>query len=162
MAAVLTGTFLVALAFLARRPATEAHPSILHIQVMHDSTLPTRVQAAPPATEGKPGQPRLLAAVDSQLDRQIISWSYSFGDDRITVHRLASSVDLPKNREVETVGSLELATFRLGDLNFLSWTDSQDRSLFVVGTAPSPRLAELGQWLRDREEQSPPAPQPGK
>jgi hypothetical protein len=137
------------LTYIARTPGPTQDPSILHMEVMHNSMLPSRVDAgvfsAPPTQP-----PQLLSASDSQLEAQMTSWAYAYGRHRITVHRLDKAIKLPENLQVLGLDGQKVVVFESKDLTFLTWKGEGKQTYFVVGSAPVDRLDELGRWFRTR------------
>jgi hypothetical protein len=137
----------VGLAFLARTPGPERDPALLHVEVMHDSMLPARIEAGtfsgPPA-----GPPKLLSSIDSQLEESMTSWAYAHGRYRITVHRLEQPLDLPHNVQVLGLDGARVTVFESTNLTFLTWQDDGAHTYLVVGDAPIARLDEVGRWFR--------------
>ena len=137
------------LTFIARTPGPTQDPSILHMEVMHNSMLPSRVDAG--VFVSSPTQPpQLLAASDSQLQTQVTSWAYAYGRHRITVHRVEETIKLPENVQVLGLDGQKVVAFESKDLTFLTWKGEGKQNYFVVGSAPVARLDELGGWFRTR------------
>jgi len=137
------------LTFIAQTPGPTQDPSILHMEVMHNSMLPSRVDTG--VFVSSPTQPpQLLAASDSQLEEQVTSWAYAYGRHRITVHRVDKAIKLPENVQVLGLDGQKVVAFESKDLTFLTWKGEGNQHYFVVGGAPVARLDELGGWFRTR------------
>lgn len=148
VAALTLASVVVALAFIARTPGPGHDPAITHIEVMHNSMLPTHVVTTAPPDTPPPTEPQLFSSIDSRLEHQLISWAYIYGRERITVHRVDGPVKLPDNAQRVGHKGTEIITFESNDLLFLTWSDEEDRSYFVVGSTPVSTLAELSSWFQ--------------
>ena len=148
--ALLLAGVVIGLTYVARTPGPSRDPAILHVEVMHNSMLPSRLAGGALSAPPK-GLPQLVSSSQSSLAGDITSWAYVYGRHRITVHRLKTDLELPANIQVLGLDGAQVSAFESSDLTFLSWQDSSGFHHLVVGTAPIARLDEVGRWFRARQ-----------
>ena len=161
--ALVLGTILAGLFFVARTPGPPLDPAILAIEALHNSMLPQRTPNSGPNETA----PLLVSSVESQGGGQLTSWAYLLAGERVTVHRSEADIELPANVQVLGLDGARVRVFESRDLTFLTWTDAPNRRHFVVGSAPVAKLDEVGRWFREergpsssgsRDEPAPIAP----
>ena len=136
---------LVAAVVLAVVPGPSPPSLFSQVVVVHDSILPARLDPTDPR---ETPVPRLQASLESVLDaRRIESWLYSYGRERVTVHRIHDRLEPPRNAQQLAFDGAKVSLFELRDLSFLVWTEDGERTLAVVGSCPVHDLKEVVSWV---------------
>jgi hypothetical protein len=135
---------------LSLLPAPSPATLLTQVVVVHNSLSPA--QTSLPDLLRPPIPPELLATLTSTLDgRQVDSWLYRAGRDRISVHRVQGVAQPPRNAAKLAIADRPGHAFELGDLGVLSWSDDDGITHLVVGDAPVHRLRDLAVWVRTRK-----------
>ncbi len=129
-------------------PAPQPATLVTQVVVIHDSLTPPITYRPDPTRPAVP--PELQATVTSTLDgSQVDSWLYRAGLDRVSVHRVHGSAELPRNAVKLVIADQPGPAFEVDDLSLLSWSDA-GHTWRVAGDAPVHRLREVAAWVRTK------------